>query len=149
MLALLAVLAQLIPGLPGAPDQTPPSDDPYYPAKVRPTLSMKVRPKADPVKPYRFTLSGDLQRNGVDPFAGCRGRVAMRIRRGDTTVAKGRVKLLSDCTFSKRLTLRTSRLSPKEKDGGVLRITARFSGNRALQAASAPQRKATFGTAAR
>lgn len=148
MLALIAVLAQLVPGLPMDPQQLP-TDDPYGPAKVRPTLAAKVRPKADPVKPYRFTTFGDLQLNGVDPFAGCRGRVAIRIRRGDITVAKGRVNLLSDCTFKKAMRLNTARLPRKEKAGGTLRITARFSGNEALQAASAPQRKATFGSAAR
>lgn len=148
MLALIAVLTQLIPGLPTGPQQVP-SDDPYYPAKVRPTLAAKVRPKADPVKPYRFTTGGTLQLNGVDPYVGCRGRVTIRIRRGDITVAKGRVNLRSDCTFKKAMKLNTRRLPKKEKAGGILRITARFSGNEALQAASAPQRKARFGSAAR
>ncbi len=145
MFVLVAVLAQLIPGLPIGPQQLP-SDDPYYPAKVRPTLAMKVRPKADATKPYRFTMSGKLQLNGVDPSAGCRGRITIRMRRGDITVAKGRVNLGSDCRFSKRLTLNTSKLPAKEKVGGVLRVSGRFSGNEALQAASAPQRKAAFGT---
>ncbi len=146
--SLLAVAATALAAqLPGP---TPAPDDPYEPdANIRPTLSMKVAPKAAPYRPYRFTLLGDLQTNGVDESTACNGRVTLRIRKSNPTVAKGRTQIQPDCTFSKTLTLRLRHAGKKAKRGGNLRITARFGGNDYLQPDSAPQRKALYGRAAR
>ena len=138
---VMAVAAQLVPGLP--------QQDPYSPTvNIKPDLTLKVTPKSDRFKPFDFTLSGLLQTNGVDPAVGCQGRIMVRIRKSNPTVAKGRTELQPDCTWTTVLTLNTRRLSEKAQVGGTVRVTARFGGNEFLQPDAAPQRKAEYGRSA-
>lgn len=141
LVTTLALAAQLIPVLP--------EQDPYYPpVNIKPDLSLKVAPKQDRFTPYRFTLSGVLQPNGVDPATACTGRVMFRVRKSNPTVAKGRTNLRPDCTWARTVTLNLRRLSDRAQRGGTVRVTARFGGNEVLQPDASPQRKATYGRSA-
>ena len=134
---IVAVLAQI---------PLPISDDPYYePVNIRPDLGLKVSPKNDSVKPFKFVVRGILHTNGVEKSAACNGTVRVRFRKSNPTVAKGSTRIQPDCTYRLPLRLDLTGLGEKGRSGGTVRITARFGGNDVLQPDAASQRKATYG----
>jgi hypothetical protein len=138
MHALAAATAALATVVPGAAAQ----DDSYY-VKVKPNLGLKVTPKKDSRAPFKYTASGKLGLNGAPKKLGCKGTVALRIRRGAKTVAKGTTKVTPACVYKKQLKVKKSKL--KGLKSGTLKVSARFGGNKVLQPDSAPNKKVTFG----
>jgi hypothetical protein len=133
-----ATAAALATAVPGAAAQ----DDSYY-VKVKPNLGLKVTPKNDPFAPFRYTAKGKLGLNGAPVAQGCRGRVSLRVRRGARTVTRATTRLAPDCTYSRTLKVRQSKLNGLDR--GTLKVSARFSGNKVLQPDSAVNKKVTFG----
>jgi hypothetical protein len=107
------------------------------PRKVRVKLTIKARPKRDTTAPFKYLVSGKLiLPTGVSPAQGCTGNVTIRfdgrIRHRVTTVLSTSASVKSDCTYSKSVTLDSSKLAAR----GNLRVTGHFEGNSALRAAS-------------
>ena len=91
---------------------------------------MKVTPRRDRHRPYRFRTRGRLIRPaGVSRARGCRGRVLVQVKKGRRTISARRAKLGRHCRFRSKVTFRRVR--------GRLRFIVRFSGNRAIAPGSA------------
>ena len=98
--------------------------------RLKPTVVLSVRPRG-----RTYTAGGliDLPAN-VTRKSGCTGSVTVRVKAGGKTVATGKGKLTSRCTFSIR-NLRPS--------GRKLKFVAAFAGNDVLQARSSKTVSAT------
>ena len=113
------------------------------PARVRSRvaprgLSVRVSPRRDRTRPYRFRTSGRLLLpKGMAAADGCRGRVSVQVRAGRRTISTRRARVRSTCTFASRLTLR----SPRRLGRGRLSFTVRFLGNDAVRPYRAKARR--------
>jgi hypothetical protein len=103
------------------------AQDSYYVAKVKPKLTLKVKPKRDKSAPFKFAASGKLNRKGVSKSKGCKGKVTITLRKGKAT-ASAKAKVKGNCTYSKRFTV---------KKPGKYKVSAKFGGNARLKKASA------------
>lgn len=113
--------------------------------KKRPALTLNHSPTRDTRKPYRYKASGKLKLpQGVSTAAGCKGTVVIRLTRGGKTVGRTTDKLDSKCRYSKRVSVsrKASRRLPRR---GSFLLKARFLGNGALKADSAPSDQVFFG----
>jgi alpha-tubulin suppressor-like RCC1 family protein len=101
--------------------------------KVRPALSLGVKPKRDRAAPYRLRAAGKLTGFLVDP-ATCAGTVKVTAKKGRKAVAKRvKVKLSSGrCSYT---------ASMKVTGAGTWKVTASFAGNGSLRARSAQARR--------
>ena len=102
-------------------------------------LSMRVTPRRDRRRPYRFRTTGKLLLPSfVTPDFGCgEGVVSVQIKARGRTVSTRRVRLRNDCTFRSVVSFGTRRrLRP-----GRLRVIARFEGNSTLAPVSARPRR--------
>ncbi len=97
------------------------------PVKVRPRVSMLLRPGRDTSFPYRANVSGKLAGFAED-YATCTGAVVVKATLGGSTVSSRRFAKLGKkgCGYSARLGI---------PFGGTWKITAAFSGNGSLRAA--------------
>lgn len=109
---------------------TAPAQDYYYPIKVTPKLSLKVAPKRDASKPFKFTASGKLNRKSAAASA-CRGKVTVTAKKGSKKVTK-RVSVKSNCTYKAKFTAKVGKAKR-----GTVKVSARFGGNAALRSAKA------------
>ena len=103
--------------------------------RLKPKLRLRVRPRRDRRRPYRFRVTGRLVLpRGVTRARACgNGTVTVRARSGGRTVARRRARVGSRCRFRTRLTVRARRLRGRRR----VAIVARFNGNRALVPARA------------
>jgi len=110
--------------------------------RPRGRLRVKVTPKRDRARPFRFRTRGRLVRPaGVTRRAGCRGTVLVQVKTGRRTISARRARLGKRCRFASRVTFhRASRLGR-----GRLKFVVRFSGNRVV----APGRARTVRVRAR
>jgi hypothetical protein len=107
----------------------------YYPQKIKPSLSLKVKPKRDKKKPYKFTASGKLNRKGAAKSA-CKGKVTITFKKGKKTVKSGKATVKSSCKYSKKFTV---------KKRGKLKVSAKFGGNTLLKTATAKSKTVRAG----
>jgi hypothetical protein len=111
--------------------------------RLRPKLTLKVKPKRDTKPAYRYPARGKLRLpKGVSKTAGCNGDVLVRITRGNKLITKQRVKLSKQCKYATKLTA-SAKLS--KFGSGKMRVRARFLGNSALTSAKSPWRRAQYG----
>jgi len=117
-------------------------DDEATVARVKPRLSLKIRPTRDRRAPYRFTVSGRLRLpSGTSPAAACgKGTVSAQYKNGSKTVSTRRTKVSSSCTFRITTTFRDRRRLPSS---GRLKLTVRFLGNARLSPVTAKSRRVT------
>jgi len=110
--------------------------------RPRGRLRVKVTPRRDRARPFRFRTRGRLVRPaGVTRRAGCRGTVLVQVKTGRRTISARRARLGKRCRFASRVTFhRASRLGR-----GRLKFVVRFSGNRVV----APGRARTVRVRAR
>lgn len=102
--------------------------------KPTPKLTLSFSPKRDRSASFAFTAKGKLTRpSGVSATAGCTGRVTLTFKRGKKTVKRAKATLRSNCTYSVKTTFKT--LKAAGGKAGVLRVTASFGGNDALETA--------------
>jgi hypothetical protein len=113
--ALLAAISMLVL-VAGAGAQ-----DSYYISKVKPKLTIKVKPKRDKTKPFKFKVSGKLKRNGVAKKKACKGTVTVRVNG-----ASANTPVKKNCSYSKRF---------KVSKEGKYRVSAKFNGNARLRKA--------------
>jgi hypothetical protein len=120
--------------------QIPDPDNPYYcipepkPAKKKPKLSLKVKPKFDKTKPFVFRASGKLRSlKGVSKKRGCRGTVKVTFRKKNKVVARKKAKLRSTCKYRAKVKVRAKKLKGRR---GKIRVRARFLGNSRLKPAT-------------
>jgi len=93
-------------------------------------LSVRVSPKADRRRPYRFTVSGRLGiPAGMRKADGCQGRMSVQVKAGSRTVSSRRTSVTPACTFAQRLTFADARRFARRRS---LRVAVRFNGNRFL-----------------
>lgn len=97
--------------------------------KKRPKLSLRVKPRHDKAAPYRYRARGKLRRGDVRKSARCRGKVRVRITRGNKLIAKKTVRVKRNCAYRARLTA-GQKLS--RAGSGRMRMRARFMGNSRL-----------------
>jgi Bacterial Ig domain/Bacterial TSP3 repeat len=91
------------------------------------TVRTSVRVAAGP--PKRLTVAGKVRLpEGLDPATGCRGRVAVTVRRGTDTVGSRRVPVDSSCGYRATLDLK-----PGANRGDRFSVRVRFEGNAALR----------------
>jgi hypothetical protein len=105
--------------------------------KVRPALSLQVKPKRDRAAPYRLRAAGKLTGFLVDP-ATCAGKVKVTAKQGKKAVVK-RVKVKrgsGGCVYAASL---------KVKGAGRWKVTATFAGNGSLRTRSSAARTFTAG----
>jgi hypothetical protein len=111
--------------------------------RLRPKLTLKVKPNRDTKPAYQYPAKGKLKLpKGITKKAGCKGDVLVRITRVHHLVTKQRVKLSKKCTFRTTLTA-GAKLS--KFGSGKMRVRARFLGNNKLAAAKSPWRRARYG----
>jgi len=102
--------------------------------KPTPKLTLSFSPKRDRSASFAFTAKGKLTRpSGVSAATGCTGRVTLTFKRGTKTVKRVGATLRSNCTYSVKTTFKTLKAAGGKK--GVLRVTASFGGNDALETA--------------
>lgn len=95
------------------------------PAKVRPTLTLKVTPARDKKAPFTFTAKGTLKLPAGTAKSACKGgKVQVQVKRGKKALSTRTVSVSSSCTFTSRATVKTK--------GGKLTVTARFLGTSRL-----------------
>jgi hypothetical protein len=112
------------------------------PARALPTLTSRVKPRWDHVRPFRFRVRGTLiAPPGADRSRACRGRVTIRFKLRRKTVALRRAGITTSCRYSKRVRVR---LSPRAHPVR-LRVLVRFRGNAVLKPKSAPTRRVRAG----
>jgi hypothetical protein len=105
-----------------------------------PRLTSRVTPFRDRRRPFRFTVRGRVIRPaGVSRASGCRGRVTIRFKARRKTIRLRRARVNSSCRYRARVRVRVRR-TPR-----ILRVSARFGGNAALDARSARTRKVRVG----
>jgi len=101
-------------------------------------LSVRVSPRRDRTRPYRFRTTGRLLLpSGMSASDGCRGRVSVQVRAGRRTVSTRRASVRADCTFRSSLVVR----APRRLGRGRLAFTVRFLGNASLTAYRAKARR--------
>ena len=112
------------------------------PARARPALTSRVRPRWDHVRPFRFRVRGTLiPPAGVDRSQACGGRVTIRIKLRRKTVGLRRARITTGCRYRARVRVR---LSPR-RNSVRLRVLVRFRGNAVLKPKSAPKRTVRAG----
>ncbi len=105
--------------------------------KVRPALTLAVKPKHDGSAPYRFVAKGKLS-GFIGDSATCSGKLTIRAKKGSTTVVR-RPKLkpsAAGCSYA---------ASFKVNSVGTWKVTTAFAGNGSLRARSTLARKFTAG----
>ena len=105
-------------------------------ARKRPSLLLRAIPARDKTAPFKFAFTGRVRLpTGVARTStSCSGHVVIRVRRGHRSVKVGTAKVSRHCTYHKRLTIPTSRLS--SSGHGKLTVKGRFGGNSLLTPAS-------------
>jgi hypothetical protein len=88
------------------------------------SVTLKASPKKDTSAPFRFTLSGKVNRPaGVTASQACKGaRVEIERKVGKKTVFSREARLKSDCSFRQKARIASAR-------GSSLKFTARYQGN--------------------
>lgn len=122
------------------PTPIPPGPPPGGVGKVRPGLSLKVKPKRDRAKPFRFTASGKVNRKRAAKGPACRGRVKITVKKGKKTLANKTARVKGNCSYKAKVKLSNKKAGRK----GTAKFTARFGGNSVLKAKSA-KKSAKYG----
>ncbi|HVL97633.1 MAG TPA: hypothetical protein VM266_17395 [Solirubrobacteraceae bacterium] len=103
---------------------------PYSLPRRAARLSVRVRPKRDTRKPFRFTVSGRLRYpSSVRKADACRGRVTVRFKAGKRTISTRRDRLDRSCRYEQRVTFKQPRRFNRRSR---LRVWATFEGNKVL-----------------
>lgn len=90
-------------------------------------ITVRVTPKRDRRRPYRYTTKGKIKLPaGVTAGDGCAGKVSVQVKRGKKTVSTRRAKVTKKCTFRSRVKFTSKR---RLGGGGKLKFTVRFLGN--------------------
>ena len=103
--------------------------------RARPGIALRLRMRRSVGGQLRLRATGRLVLPpGIDPAAGCRGRVSLAFRSGGETVARRRVAVGRGCRFGARIEAPAgSRLAGARR----VRVGARFGGNGVLERAGA------------
>jgi len=133
------------PGRPGDPNGPRPSGGSGAPQatadRATPGLSVRLSPRADRRRPYRFTVSGRLGiPKAVRPADGCQGRVSVQVKAGKLTISNRRTGLTPACGFKQRIAFRDARRFARNKR---LTVVVRFLGNRFVLPKRAQSRTVT------
>ena len=102
-------------------------------------LRVRVTPRRDRRRPFRFRTTGKLLLPpSITPDYGCgEGVVSIQIRRRWLTVSSRRVRLRNDCTFRSTVAFGNRRRLGR----GLLRVIVRFEGNSTVGPISARPRR--------
>ena len=105
--------------------------------KLRPALSLALKPKRDRGAPYRFTAKGKLSGFLADS-ATCTGKVVVKAKKGRKSVVRRPALKLGTggCTYAAAL---------RVSGAGRWKVTARFAGNGSLRARTSATRAFTAG----
>ena len=105
--------------------------------KLRPALSLALKPKRDRGAPFRFKAKGKLAGFLADS-ATCTGRVVVKAKKGTKSVVKRPALKLGSggCTYAASVRVRTA---------GRWKVTASFAGNGSLRARASVARAFTAG----
>lgn len=116
----------------------------YYPVKLKPRVTLSVKPKRDRKKPFVYRGTGRVKLpSGVTKASGCKGTVTIRIKQKKRTVGKQTTKLRSNCKYSRRVVVKRKLRKPRRR--GSLRVIATFSGNSVLTAKNSPSKFVKYG----
>lgn len=110
--------------------------------KRTPRVTVRSDRTRDGRRPFRYRVSGKVTPPSGRTAAACSGGVFLSLKRGPVTVGATTVKLRSNCTFAKTLSVIGSAKLPKR---GRLKLGARFAGNELLNAKSASSRIVRYG----
>jgi uncharacterized protein DUF4394 len=124
----LAVLNEASPIPPPEATPTPTPTPTATPGqRVKPGLTVTIKPKRDRAKPFKFKVKGRLALpDGVAKADGCKGRVRITAKRKTKRFARTFTPVGKACGFAKKVKLR------KAGKRGKARFAVRFGGNRAL-----------------
>jgi hypothetical protein len=117
---------------PGGEPSTNPAVDPD-------DVTIKVKPRSEPEKPYRYTVSGRVATRDRTRCSG--GEVSVRVSAGGEEITSTTATLESNCTYSTRVTVPSEDL----KKRGKLNIRSVFTGTDALNAMSSSTVKVSYG----
>lgn len=117
-------------------------DDDGAPARrfaKAPSISLKVTPKRDRTKPFRFTSTGVLRiPSGVPRGKGCRGRVSVQVKAVRKTISTRRARVKSNCRYRTSVTFKSAK---RFSSSGVLSFRARYLGTPFLKKAKSKEIK--------
>ncbi|WP_372735867.1 RCC1 domain-containing protein [Nocardioides sp.] len=100
-------------------------------AKAKTKLTVKGLPKRDKSAPFRFKLKGKLKGSFAHNATNCKGKVKLKLKRGNKLVAFVKAPLTKKCTFKKNVKVKPGKLGPSS--GKVkIKVQASFGGNNAL-----------------
>jgi len=103
------------------------------PPKATPGMTLVLLPKRDRRKPFRFRVAGSIRISPVLNPAACGGKVAVRFRSANRTVAKRTAYVRPDCKYGVTVSFSSRRTFPRARR---LAVKATFSGNALLRSAS-------------
>jgi hypothetical protein len=130
----------LVPAVAPTPSATPspavtPSQQPYTLPRRAARLSVRVAPRRDRRRPFRFRVYGRLTHpSAVRALDACQGRVTVRFKAGRKTISSRRTRLTRSCRYSQRVTFRSARRFSRRSK---LRVQVKFEGNKFLLPKSA------------
>ena len=107
------------------------------PTKVRPGLSLALKPRRDGSAPYRFVAKGKLS-GFIGDSATCSGKLTVRARKGSARVVRHPLlkKAVAGCSYS---------ASFRVSSAGTWKVTTAFAGNGSLRARSTLARSFSAG----
>jgi hypothetical protein len=103
-------------------------------------VTIRVRPRDEPDKPYRYTVSGRVDTDDSTRCDG--GEVSIRVAGGGEEITRRAATLESDCSYSLRVTVPSADL---KRRGGKLNIRSVFTGTERLNAMSSSTVKVSYG----
>ncbi len=120
-------------------------DATFQTPKARPrSLTVRVRPRRDRKLPFRYVISGRLRLpTGVSAALGCRGRVAIQVKRGKRKITARQAKVSRSCRYRKAISIKSTRRLRASK--GRLKVTTSFRGNAVLSSRRGATRFVRFG----
>jgi alpha-tubulin suppressor-like RCC1 family protein len=107
------------------------------PTKVRPGLTLALKPNHDGSAPYRFTATGKLS-GFIGDSATCSGKLTVRAKKGSASVVRHPAlkKVAAGCSYSASFTVNSA---------GTWKVTTTFAGNGSLRARSTLARNFSAG----
>jgi hypothetical protein len=112
--------------------------------KIKPGLSLKIKPKTDKKKPFKFTVSGKVNRKSAPKKKACKGKVVLRVNKGHRK-GKLKVKVNSSCKYKAKITLNKRKAGNK----GNAKFKAQFLGNSVLKKSAVKKKTVKYGKKAK
>lgn len=112
--------------------------------RAKSSVSIKVTPKRDRRKPFRYTTSGTAHIGAVPAQQGCGSAafVIVQIKAGHNTISARKAKLSKTCKYKSTVSFG---LPKRFRGKSLLRVQAKFSGNRFLLPSNSKVKKVRAG----